>query len=169
MIYIPFKIHPGEAILYHITSNNKWYIIAWKIGSGIAGIALLAYIIYFLLGDPTQNAAASFLSAWLASALTKILYLGLVPLAGLAWMVEDIASTYLGEFILTDQRIWVRGSPYAWDQSDTPLEDIASVTWRRDAIFIRKKSRRGLQVHLFPEGKQVVKTFDQLTRKNKGS
>jgi alpha-glucosidase (family GH31 glycosyl hydrolase) len=82
-------------------------------------------------------------------------------------VAEDIASTYLGEFILTDQRVWVRGSPYAWNQSDTMLEDIASMTWRRDAIFMRTKSIRGLQVHMFPEGKQIVKTYAQLTGKNK--
>ena len=95
----------------------------------------MAFILFSLLGDPTQSAAASFLPSLLASLLTKILYLGLVPLAGLAWVAEDIASTYLGEFILTDQRVWVRGSPYAWNQSDTMLEDIASMTWRRDAEF----------------------------------
>jgi len=167
MEFIQFQIHPGETILYRITPNNKWYIITWKIGSGIAGIALLAFILFSLLGDPTQSTASSFLPAWPASLLTKILYLGLVPLTGLAWMAEDIASTYLGEFILTDQRIWVRGSPYAWNQSDTMLEDIASMTWRRDAIFIRKKSIRGLQVHMFPEGKQIVKTYEQVTGKNK--
>jgi hypothetical protein len=167
MEFNQIQIHPGETILYRITSNNKWYIIIWKIGSGIAGIALLVFILFSLLGDPTQSAASSFLPAWLASLLTKILYLGLVPLTGLAWVAEDLASTYLGEFILTDQRIWVRGSPYAWSQSDTKLEDIASMIWRRDAIFIRKKSVRGLQVHVFSEGKQIVRTYEQLTGKNK--
>jgi alpha-glucosidase (family GH31 glycosyl hydrolase) len=99
--------------------------------------------------------------------LSKILYLGLVPLTGLAWVAEDLASTYLGEFILTDQRICVRGSPYAWSQSNTKLEDIASMIWRRDTIFIRKKSVRRLQVHVFSEGKQIVRTYEQLTGKNK--
>ena len=164
---IQFKILPGESILYRTTPNNKWYIIFWKIGSGCMGVALMAFILFSLLGDPTQSAAASFLPLLLASLLTKILYLGLVPLAGLAWVAEDIASTYLGEFILTDQSVWVRGSPYAWNQSDTMLEDIASMTWRRDAIFMRTKYIRGLQVHMFPEGKQIVKTYAQLTGKNK--
>ena len=165
MQLIQFQIHPGETILLRITPNNQWYILTWKIGSGLAGIALLAFIVFSLLGDPTRVAALSFLPAWLASLLAKILYLGLVPLLGLTWVAEDVASTCLGEFILTDRRFWVRGSPYAWSQSDTMLEDIASMTWRRDAIFIRRKSARGLQVHMFPGGKKVVKTYEHLTGK----
>jgi hypothetical protein len=39
-----------------------------------------------------------------------------------------LTCTFIGEFILTNQRIWVRGSPYAWSQSATPLEEIASLT-----------------------------------------
>jgi len=166
MELVQFQIHPGETILLRITPNNQWYILTWKIGSGLAGIALLAFIVFFLLGDPTRSAALSFLPAWLASQVTKIIYLGLVPLAGLAWVAAEIASIYLGEFILTDRRIWVRGSPYAWSQSDTMLEDIDSMTWRRDALFIRRKSARGLQVHMFPGGKQAVKIYEQLTGKS---
>ena len=167
MDIIQFKPHPNEIILYRVTPNNKWYVIAWKICSGIAVIALLTFILFSLLGNPTQKASSSILPFWLASLLTKILYLGLVPLVGVAWVTEDIASIYIGDFILTDQRIWVRGSPYAWSQSDTALEDIASMTWRRDAIFIHQKSVRGIQVHMFAEGKHIVKAYEQLTKKDK--
>lgn len=162
---IQFQLQPGETILYRTTPDHKWYALAWKIAIGIAGVALLTFILYGLLGAPTQNAVLAFLPIWLASLLTKILYLLLVPLAGVAWVITDLASSYTGVFILTDRRIWVRGSPYAWDQSETALEDIASMTWRRDTIFIRRKATRGVQVHMFPEGKQIVKTYQQWTGK----
>jgi hypothetical protein len=86
-----------------------------------------------------------------------------------AWVVEDVACVVIGEFILTNQRIWVRGSPYAWSQSATPLDEIASLTWRRDAIFIRHKSSRKIQVHMFSEGKLFVKAYEQFTGKLKAS
>jgi hypothetical protein len=78
-----------------------------------------------------------------------------------------VASIFIGEFILTDQHFWVRGSPYAWSQSATALEDIASLTWRRDAIFIRQKSARKIQVHMYSDGKLFVKAYEQFAGKSK--
>ncbi|HEY5270627.1 MAG TPA: hypothetical protein VII97_09845 [Anaerolineales bacterium] len=150
---VEFQPQPAESILYRNTPNRKWYVIAWKIGSGIMGITILTFIIFALFAGPTEGAFISFLPAWAASLLTKSLYLGLFLLATAAWVAEDVACTFIGEFILTNQRIWVRGSPYAWSQSATPLEDIASLTWRGDAIFIRQKSTQKIQVHMFSDGK----------------
>ncbi len=167
MPIIEFQPRPGENILYRATPNRKWYIIAWKIASGIVGVAILTFVVFAWLASPTEGAFISFLPDWAASLLTNCIYLGLVPLAATAWVVEDLACTFIGEIILTDQRIWARGSPYAWSQSATPLEDIASLTWRRDAVFIRQKSTRKIQVHMFLDGKSFVKAYEQFTGKSK--
>ena len=169
MSIVEFQSLPGESILYRTTPNRKWYVIAWKISSGVVGIAILTFILFALLAGPTESDFVSFLPAWAASLLAKFLYLGVVPLASAAWLAEDVACTFIGEFILTDQRIWVRGSPYAWNQSATPLEDIASLTWRRDAIFIKQKSTRKIQVHMVPDGKLFMKAYEQFTIKSKTS
>jgi hypothetical protein len=167
MSIVEFQPQPGESILYRTTPNHKWYVIAWKISSGVVGITILTFIIYGLLAGPTEAAFISFLPAWAASLATRSLYLGLFPLTAVAWVAEEVACTYIGEFILTDQHIWVRGSPYAWSQNATPLEDIASLTWRRDAIFIKQKSSQKIQVHIFSDGKLFVKAYEQFTGKSK--
>lgn len=141
-------------------------MVAWEIVSRIAGIAFFTVLLFSLLRNPTQNAGATFLPGWLASQLTKYLYLAVAPLLGILWVSEGIITIFNSEFILTDQRIWVRGSPYAWNQSETRLKDILSMVWRRDAIFIRQKTKRGIQVHMFAEGKQIVKAYEQLTKRN---
>jgi hypothetical protein len=169
MSIVEFQPMPGESILYRTTPNRKWYVIAWKISSGVVGITVLTFIVYSLFAGSTESGFISFLPAWLASLLTKFLYLGLFPLAVAAWVAEDLVCTYIGEFILTDQRIWVRGSPYAWSQSVTPLADIMSLTWRRDAIFLRQKSTRKIQVHMFSDGKLFVKAYEQFVGKSKTS
>jgi hypothetical protein len=167
MSIVEFQPQPGESILYHTTPNRKWYVIAWKISSGVVGITILTFIIYGLLAGPTEAAFISFLPAWAASLVSRSLYLGLIPLAAVAWVAEEVACTFIGEFILTDQRIWVRGSPYAWSQNATPLEDIASLSWRRDAIFMKQKSTRKMQVHIFSDGKLFVKAYEQFAGKLK--
>lgn len=165
MSIVEFQPQPGEIILFHTTPNRKWYVIAWKIGIGVVGIVILTFIIFSLLTGSTEGLFISFLPAWAASLLIKFIYLVLFPLAAATWVAEDVASTFIGEFILTDQRIWVRGSPYAWRQSAIPLEDIASLTWRRDAIFIRQKSSRKVQVHMFSDGKLFVKAYEKFADK----
>lgn len=110
--------------------------------SGIVGIPIITFTVFGLLANPTEGILISFLPVWAAQLLTNLLYLGLLPLAGFTWMADDVICTYTGEFILTDQFIWVRGSPYSWSQSETPLENIASLTWRQDAIFIKQKSTK---------------------------
>jgi hypothetical protein len=165
MSIVLFQLQPGESILYRTTPSRKWYVIVWKIGIGITGIILFSFLIFALLADPTQGAIKSFLPAWAASLLVNFLYLVLVPLIATAWVANEVACIFIGEFILTDQRIWVRGSPYAWSQSSTPLDDISSLTWRRDAVFIKQKSTRKFQVHMFSEGKLFVKAYEQYSGK----
>ncbi len=167
MPIIEFQPWPGEKILYRAVSNHKWYVIAWKIASGIVGVAIFTILVYAWLTDPTERFLGSFLPAWAATLLTRVFCLGLFPLGGIAWVAEDVACAFIGEFILTDQRIWVRGSPYAWSQSATPLEDIASLAWRRDAVFIRQKSTRKVQVYMFSDGESFVKAYERFVGKSK--
>ncbi|MCX6036221.1 MAG: hypothetical protein NTV38_14825 [Chloroflexi bacterium] len=93
------------------------------------GITILTFITFALFAGPTEGVFISFMPVWAATLLTKSICLGLFPLATTAWVAEDVACTFIGEFILTNQCIWVGGSPYGWSQSATPLEDIASLTW----------------------------------------
>jgi hypothetical protein len=167
MQIVAFLPRPEENILYRTAPNHKWLVFIWKIVSGVVGITIFTFIIYSLLASPTENAFVSFLPSGAARGLTNILYLGLFPLAALAWVLEDVASTYIGEFILTDQRIWVRGSPYVWNQSETRLDDIVSLTWRRGAIFIKQKSTRKIQVHMFPDGKLCAKAYKEYIEQSK--
>ena len=150
-----------ENILYCTTANHKWYVIMWKIFSSILGIFILTFIIYSLLANPTEIFLSSFFPSSIAHGLTDTLYMGLIPLAGIAWAIEDIASVFIGEFILTDHRIWVRGSPYFWSQSETQMDDIVSLRWRRDALFIKQKSTRKIQVHMFSDAKSFAKAYEQ--------
>ncbi len=163
MICLEFElvIHPGENILYHATPVKKWYVITWKIMSDAAIAIIFSFIIHSLLSGITESALVSVLSAVFAGILSKVLFLGLIPLGITAWAVEDIACTLIGEFIFTNHRIWIHGSPHAWSQSDTPLEDISSISWHRDAIFVRQKSTRKIQVHMFPESKLFADAYKQ--------
>jgi hypothetical protein len=167
MPIVEFQPKYDESILYRTSPNRKWYVITWKIISGVTGITILTFILFSLLASPTEGALLSCLPAWAASLLTKFLYLGLFPLATAAWVIEDVASTFIGEFILTNQRIWIRGSPYVWSQSATPLLDIASLTWRRDAIFVTQKSNKKVQVHILSDGKEFMKAYEQFAEKSK--
>ena len=162
----PFQSRPGETVLYQADTNHKWYTITWKVFSGLVATGFLTFLLYFLLGPSTQS-LLSFLPGQAAFFLTRLLYFGIVPLVVLAWVVEGIAAAFTGEMVLTDQRLWVRGSPFSWRQSDTPLEDISSMVWRRDAVFIRLHSNRKVQVHMFAEGKLMVKAYEKLIGKGK--
>lgn len=163
----PFQLQPGETILYQTQSHRTWYGLAWKMVSNLLGMALLAALLFVLLSGPSTTLLGKFLSQGLATLLSQILFLGLLPLLGLAWVVEDSISTFTGEFILTDRRMWVKGSPYTWSQGETPLEDVAAVTFRREAIFVRQRSTRKVQVHMFPEGKLIVQAYEKFIGKEK--
>jgi hypothetical protein len=156
---IEFEIHPGENILYHTVPMRKWYVITWKIISDVAIAIILSFIIHSLLAGIAESELTSVLPAIYAGVLTKIIFMGVIPLGIMAWAAEDVACTLIGEFILTNQRIWIHGSPYAWSHCDIPLEDISSLSWHRDAIFVRQKSTRNIQVHMFLEGKLFADAY----------
>jgi len=162
-----FKPLMGESTLFRTTPNRKWFAIAWNITSGVLGIAIVTFLLFSFLANPTENLLSSFLPVAVAKLITKFLFLGLIPLAGIAWVVEDTMCTFIGEAILTNQRIWMHGSPYAWSQSSIPLEDISSLTSRRDAIFIKQKSTRKILVQMVSDSKTFVQTYRQFIGKSK--
>ncbi len=41
------------------------------------------------------------------------------------------------------------------------------MAWRRDALFIRQRSTRKVQVHMFGEGKKFAEAYKARTGKNK--
>lgn len=162
-----FELQPGETILYQSRTDRTWYLLAWKIFSNLLGMALLIALLYVLLSDLGAQLLEKFFSQGLATLLSHILFLGLLPLLGLAWITEDTISTFTSEFVLTNRRMWVKGSPYAWSQGETSLDDVASVTFRREAIFVHQKSTRKVQIHMFPEGKLIVQAYEQYFGKDK--
>jgi hypothetical protein len=164
-----FVQQTGEKILYRSRPNHAWYLIAGKILIGLVEITALTVILDVMLSGGTRTFLAGHIPDSLANVLVIILFLGLVPLLSTAWVAEDIVRVYVNEYILTDRRLWVKGSPYAWSQGEILLEDIASMTFRRDAVFVRQKSNRKVQVHLISDGKLFVKAYEQFTGKNRKS
>jgi len=163
----PFQLQAGEAILYQTRPHRTWFLLGWKILSNLLGMALLIGLLYILLSGPSAALLGKILPAGTANLLSQILFLGILPLLGLAWVIEDTISTCTSKFVLTDRRMWVKGSPYAWSQGETPLDDVASVTFRREGIFVHQKSTRKVQVHMFPEGKLIVKAYEEFIGKEK--
>jgi hypothetical protein len=154
-----FELQPNETVLYQTTGHRSWVLIGWKIFGNVIIIIFLTVISWFTFSGPATGLLANILPATAASVLAQILCLGLVPLSILAWAVDDVAHTFIGKFILTDKRLWVRGSPYSWNVTETPLEDIDSLTFRRDAVFIRLNSSKKLLVHMLPDGKLLAKFY----------
>jgi hypothetical protein len=156
-----FETQPGETVLYRTRPNRKWYAVGWKIAGGLLSVFLITLVGFALFAEPAAGLLARLLSVQTAALVVQLLCLGVVPLLVTAWVVEDVIRAYTGEFILTDRRLWVRGSPYAWSQNETALGDITAITCRRDAVFVRQKSTRKLQVHMFSGGKAFVKAYDK--------
>ena len=121
------QLQPGERICYRTHPNRKWYVIAWKVLIGAAGVFFFSILIMGLLAQSVVDLLSRFLPEATSFLITQILCLGLVPLLILAWVVEDIVQTFRGAFVLTDRRIWVRCSPYTWNRSEIPLDDISKI------------------------------------------
>jgi len=153
----PFNQNMDETILYHSKPIRKWYTVAWRIGLGI-----LEVIIFILFSFTTFTILAkllldTFLPVEAADVLSRVLFQGIAPLLLIAWFVEDTARFFTCELILTDQRIWTKGIPYAWTPGrEIPLSDILSIIPRRDALFVRRKSTRKTQVFMIPDGKLIA-------------
>lgn len=163
---IKFKQNPDESILYQFKSSRKWYALAWRIGLGVFEVAVFIFFSYSAFTILTNSLLVTFLPENAATIISRIIFQVIVPLVVIAWFAEDTVRIFSSEFVLTDQRIWTRGSPYAWSQAhETPLSDVKSMACRRDALFIHLRSTRKIQVFLLPDGKQIVKIFKQFTGK----
>jgi hypothetical protein len=149
-----FEIHPGETILFRARPNRKWPLVAWKIFCGLLILPMAAF---------TLLAIGSRWATWLltlAVALTSLLLLG--------YFVEDVARLFTGDCLLTDQRFWSKGYPYAWSRAkEIPVAEIESMTYRRDALFLRLKTSRKLQVYILADGKLLSQAFLQVSGKDR--
>jgi hypothetical protein len=162
---ITFQQHPDEAILYRSEPSRKWYVVAWKVGLGI-----LEAFVFILLSTTTFFGLAkalleTFLPVALADGFSRVIFQGIAPLVVIAWVTEDTAGFFTRKLILTSQRIWTKGIPYAWSTDrDIPLSDIKSITPRRDALFLHRRSTHKTQVLMFPDSKLIAEAFAQFTR-----
>lgn len=162
MRFPAFEIRSGETILCQLHSNHSWYAVAWKIISWVLGISLLSFMAYSFFYQSSISLLLGFLPLKLALVGTQVLCLGLVPLLITAWAIEDIARMFTGIYILTDQRLWIRGSPFAWNQAEIPLDDIKYMSYRNNAIFFRQRSTSKLQVLMVSGGKLLVDVYDKI-------
>ncbi len=163
----PFQLNPSESILYRSQPSRQWYKLAGRIGVEILEVAIFIFLSYITLTSVGTFILGTFLPAGLADGLSRVIFQGIVPILILAWFAEDTARIFTSELILTSQRIWTKGSPYAWtSERETPLADIQSLVARREAVFMRLKSTRKVQVLMFPHGKQIVEAYTQFIQKS---
>jgi hypothetical protein len=163
---IKFIPNPDETILYHFKPSRKWYALAWRIGLEAFEVAVFIFFSYTAFTNLTGSLLATFLPENAAIIISRVIFQAIAPLLVIAWFTEDTARIFSSELILTDQRIWTKGSPYAWSQAqETPLSDVKSMASRRDALFIHLRSIRKVQVFVLPDGKQIVNIFKQCTGK----
>jgi hypothetical protein len=160
-----FELQTGEKVLYQTHPNRKWYALAWKILVGVLEIGLISFVAAALLQEPATGFFTRFLPAPVATLVAQILFLGLVPLLILLWVTEDFASALTGDYVLTDRRIWIKGSPYAWSLGEIPLEDIGKMTSRRDAVFVHTRSDRKLHVLMISDCKLFVEAYNHFIGK----
>ncbi len=159
-----FEPQPDEIILQRIHPDRKWYLLAWRIFLSLFEWAVLILIVSAIFLDPVKGFLSSFFPPHLAATTAQVLCFGLAPLLIAAWQVEDLIRVSTHEIVLTNQRIWMKGSPYAWSSGELPIDEIESMAYRRGAIFLRTKDRRKLQVLMFPNGRDLVKIYEQSIR-----
>ena len=160
-----FEPQPGEKILYQTHPNRKWYALAWKALVSLLEIGLISFILAALLQGPAAAWFSRFIPATVATLLAQIFFLGLIPLIIALWMVEDFAIVVTAEYVLTDRRIWLKGSPHPWSMGEIPLQDIGAMTSRRDAVFVNTRSDRKLHVLMISDCKLFVKAYNQFLGK----
>jgi hypothetical protein len=165
MAFIPFQPQTGETVLYHSHPRTKWYVIAGKILTGLVEIGFATIALEAILASPLKNLLTRIISAGAVGVLVNVVFWGLVPLLVTAFVVEEITGSFTREFILTDRRFWYKGAPFAWGQGEFPLEEVAAMTFRRDAVFVRRNSNRKIQVYVMPDGKLFVKAYEQFIGK----
>ncbi len=106
MAHLKFEIHPSETILFQATPSKKWYSIIWKIFSGVAIVIILTFVLYSLLAGLTGRVLNSFLPTLYSGFITKGLFLGVIPLVIIAWAIEDVVCSVIGELILNLTRFF---------------------------------------------------------------
>jgi hypothetical protein len=159
-----FNQKPDETILYRSQPYRKWYDFAWRLGLTLFEVAI--FILFSVTAFMSLAGAllSKFLSPEMAAMISGIIFKDAAPVLIIAWFAEDTARTFISELVLTNQRLWTKGSPYAWTRSwETPLDNIRSMTYRRDALFVRLKSTRRTLVHMLADSKHVVEAFTQYT------
>jgi hypothetical protein len=162
---IKFQLNPDESILYHSSPPREWFALIWRIGLEFIEVVILMLFSITALTILGSNLLASILPVNVAEVVSRLIFQAIAPLLVTAWFAEDTARILFSELILTDQRLWTRGFPYAWNPGrEMPLSDVKSMSSRRDALFIHLKSTRKIQVHMLPDGKQIAKAFTQFTR-----
>lgn len=162
----PFQPNPEESILYRSRPSRKWYALVWRIGGGIFELFIFMLLSFTTFTGLTKGLLTTFLPAAPADVSSRIIFQVIVPILITAWFVEDTAKIFASELILTNQRIWTKGSPYAWtSERETPLTEIKSISFRRDTLFIHLKDTKKIQVHVFPDGKGIARAFAQFTGK----
>jgi hypothetical protein len=141
-------------------------MLAWRIGIGILEVFIFILLSLISFTGIGKTILATFLPLSLADGLSRVIFQGIVPILITAWFAEDTARIFTSELILTSQRIWTKGSPYAWSSArEIPLTNIKSISARRDAIFIHLKNTKKVEVLVFPNGKQIVDAYTQFTEK----
>jgi hypothetical protein len=159
-----FQLNPDESILYRSSPSRKWYAVLWRIALGIFEVALFMLFSFTAFTSLAKGLLAIFLPADMADGVSRVLFQGMAPLLVIAWLVEDTVRIFKSELILTSQRIWTKGSPFAWTPDrETPLSEIRSMSAQRDTLFVHLKSTKKTQVHMFPDCKEIAKTFTQFT------
>jgi hypothetical protein len=156
-----FVRRSGETILARYDSRPAWYAIAWKCLSGLVIIILPSAAAFLLFYALLWGWLIGFLSEGFASFIAGFLFFAIVPLLLTAWVVEDLVRFLTGGYVLTDQRFWVKASPWAWSQEEIPLEDIKAMVHRHEAVFIRRRSKKNPQVCMLAGGKELVRVFNE--------
>jgi hypothetical protein len=159
-----FQLIPDESILYRSSPARMWYSLVWRIGLELIEVVIFMLFSFTALTGIASSLLASFIPADVAELLSRLIFQGIAPILVTVWFAEDTARIFTSELILTDQRLWTKGYPYAWTKErETSINDIKSMSSRRDALFIHLRSTRKTQVHVLTDSKQIVKAFTQFT------
>ena len=162
----PFQLNPDESILFRSRPSRQWFTLAGRIGIEILEVVIFTLVSFISFTNIGKTILATFLPTDLADGLSGVIFQGIVPILIIAWFAEDTARIFTSELILTSQRIWTRGSPYAWtSERETLLTDIQSLATRREAVFMRLKSTKKVQTLMFPHSKQIVDAYTQFIKK----
>jgi hypothetical protein len=162
----PFPLNPDESILIRSRPSHEWYSLFGRIGIGILEIIIFMLLSFLSFTNLGRTVLATFLPASYSEWISRVIFQVIVPILIIAWFAEDTARIFTSEFILTSQRIWTKGAPYAWSSGkETPLTNIQSISARRDGVIIRLKNTRKTQALSFPNGKQIVEAYNHFTGK----